>query len=84
MTGDWLGMLDPRHEFSTSFSTPEDSRYAAECRRLAAMARPMTKAVARKRAASRLQNIDWSGWMATQFRAPPRRQRKFAATWAHR
>jgi hypothetical protein len=73
-------MVDQREEFSTS----EFRRYAAECRRLAAAARPQPKPVARKpRAADRF------GAIINQFRQPRRRSRKLAAsklaaTWAQR
>jgi hypothetical protein len=73
-------MLEPRQEFAS----PEYKRYAAECRRLAAIAKPLPKAAARKpEPASKLRSTDWFGLFGAPFRAP-KRGRKLAATLAHR
>jgi hypothetical protein len=68
-------MFDPREEFSTA----QYRRYSAECRRLAAIARPPAKRGVRKPTPS-----DWFGAVANQFRAPAKRERKLVTTWAHR
>jgi hypothetical protein len=73
-------MFEPRQKFAT----PEHRRYAAECRRLAAIARPLAKPVGRKPApSSRQHNSDLLGLLAAPFRAP-KRQRKLATTVADR
>jgi hypothetical protein len=72
-------MLEPRE-----FSTPEHKRYAAECRRLAAIAQPLVKAVPRKSTTVRRKPVhtDWLGAVVNQFRKPSRRERKLIPTWA--
>jgi hypothetical protein len=76
MIGDWFRMFEPRQEFVT----PEFSRYSAECRRLASIARPVAKPAARRPMAPRLRGAGWVGSIATQFQAPRQRHRKLATT----
>ena len=72
-------MFAPRQEFAT----PQYRRYSDECRRLAAIARPLAKPVGRKPASSsRQRSADLLGLLAAPFRAP-KRQRKLA-TLVHR
>jgi hypothetical protein len=68
-------MLDPRQEFSA----PEHRRYAAECRRLAAIAQPPAKAIPRQPA-----NRDWLSTVVNQVRKSSRRERRLVTTLAHR
>ena len=71
-------MLEARDEFST----PEHRRYSAECRRLAAVARPPERRPTQKPMA------EWLGTIVTQFRKNDfrkgRRARKLFTTLAHR
>ena len=76
MIGAWFRMFEPRQEFMT----PEFRRYAAECRRLATIARPVAKPAPQKRAAPLLRGADWFGSLAAPFRTAPKPARKLVTT----
>jgi hypothetical protein len=76
MTGVRFHMFDPRQELATA----EFRRYSAECRRLAALARPRAKSVGRK--PKPVRRSDWVDSIVRRLREPAKRERKLIT--AHR
>jgi hypothetical protein len=69
-------MSNPQQEFSSE----QFMRYAAECMRLASLARAPTRTMARSRPMRRLSRarMKWMRQMWERLRHPPKRYRKFA------